>query len=119
MSDTPKTVPNAELIKAVTRGVAQTLWPYLDKIEQLEKRVEELERSQKTYLGVWKEGREYSPHSEVTSDGARWLCHKRTTDKPGSSADWVMMEKSVLPRSDTATAHARSNGHYANPRPPR
>jgi hypothetical protein len=115
-----KSAPNNDaLVRNITRGIAQTLAPYLDKIDALERRVAELERNQKTYLGVWREGREYSQNSEVTFDGARWFCTKRTIDKPGCSADWVMQEKSATPRSEMAPARARQNGHYANPRPPR
>ena len=101
--------------KGLLQGVAEILAPYLNRIEQFEQRLAELERSQKTYLGVWKSDREYSAMSEVTHDGARWYCCKSTSNKPGASADWVMMEKSspvAHPRSDaTATASAR-NGHY-------
>jgi hypothetical protein len=90
------------------------------RLDALQERVNELER--KGYVGIWREGREYSPQSECTHDGARWFCHKRTSDKPGSSADWVLMEKSAplstpAPRSDETTSRPRQNGHYANPRP--
>jgi len=104
---------DARLIQGIMKGLASVLFEYEQQIEALTSRVTELERSQKTYLGVWKADREYSSHSEVTHDGARWFCHKRTSDKPGSSADWSLMEKSapaVLQRSDTASARPRQNG---------
>jgi hypothetical protein len=115
-----KSVPagNVALIKAIMAGIAPFIHELEKKIDALQARVAELERSQKTYLGVWKDGREYSPHSEVTHDGGRWFCHKRTSNKPGSSADWALMEKSVNPRSDATTANSRVNGHHPNPRRP-
>jgi hypothetical protein len=109
---------NAALVQSIVRGIAPVVW---DELKRLEQRIAELERNQKTYLGVWKEGREYSSNSEVTFEGGRWYCAKRTSDKPGHSADWTLMEKSTAaasPRSDTGTAAARQNGHYATPRTP-
>src|SRR5262245_14284427 len=108
--------PNAALISGIMKGIAPTIHELQTQIDALQARVNELER--KGYVGVWKEGREYSSQSEVTHDGARWISHKRTNDKPGSSADWQMVEKST-PRSETPTANPRSNGHYANPRNPK
>ena len=59
--------------------------------------------------------------SECTHDGARWIAHKRTSDKPGASGDWTMIEKSATPapRSDTAAASHHRNGSAlpARPRP--
>ena len=111
-------MPNAALVKAIVTGIAPVIHELEKEIAVLSSRVAELERSRQTYLGVWKEGREYSSQSEVTHDGGRWFCHKRTSDKPGSSADWSLMEKSLpmpTPRSETATARPRVNGHYSTP----
>jgi hypothetical protein len=132
ISDTPvvKTMPSEPMLssrdRALAQGFAQGIAPTIHALEQqvseLQARVAELERSQKTYLGVWKAGREYSAMSEVTLDGARWFCCKSTSNKPGTSADWTMMEKSTptsTPRSDTtATSRTRENGHYARARSP-
>jgi hypothetical protein len=98
--------------KGLLAGVAQVIHELEQRIDELQARVSELERSQKTYLGVWKDGKEYTAQSEVTCDGARWICHKRTQDKPGTSADWTMMEKSAAaqPRSDATTTSQRANG---------
>jgi hypothetical protein len=116
------TVPEVKVrdrvvIEAVMSAVAPHIHELEQKLAALSTRVLELER--KGYVGIWKEGKEYSPQSEVTHEGARWISHKRTTDRPGSSADWTMMEKSepANPRSESAAAHAR-NGSFnpANPR---
>jgi hypothetical protein len=107
---------NTELITAIMKGIAPYIHDLEKQVAALQTRIEELER--KGYVGVWKDGKEYTPQSEVTHEGARWIAHKRTSDKPGASADWSLMEKSAVnPRSDTGTVNARSNGHYARPRP--
>jgi hypothetical protein len=112
-----KAVPSEPMLSERDRALAAALER---RVEQMEQRLAEVER--KGYVGVWKADREYSPQSEVTHDGARWFAHKRTSDRPGTSADWQLMEKSLLtssPRSEaTATASARQNGHYARPRTP-
>ena len=48
---------NAALIKAIVIGIAPVIHELEKEIAVLSSRVAELERSQKTYLGVWKEGR--------------------------------------------------------------
>jgi hypothetical protein len=87
--------------KGVVKGIIDAIAPVIVNLEKqvsaLQARVEELER--KGYVGIWKEGKEYSSQSECTHDGARWISHKRTNDKPGTSADWSLMEKSE-PRSE-------------------
>jgi hypothetical protein len=109
-------------------GVAETLAPYLKKIEQLEQRVAELEaRPALKYLGVFRDdGRKYSEGSAVTHDGGIWIALKATTERPSHSADWQLAVKSggqptATPRTDTATtSHARngSAGAPARPRSP-
>lgn len=112
-----KSHTNAALIGAIMRGIAPALHQHVrDEIQKatapLLARIDELER--RGYCGVWKSGREYSPQSECTHDGVRWLAHKRTADRPGSSGDWVMMEKSDEP----AVSHGR-NGSAGGPAQPR
>jgi hypothetical protein len=103
---------NTALIKSIMAGIAPFIHDLEKKIGALQTRIEELER--KGYCGVWKSGKEYSPQSEVTHDGARWISHKRTSDKPGASADWTLTEKSEpTARSDTTTSPPRTNA----PRP--
>jgi hypothetical protein len=104
---------DAAIIQAVMVALAPVIY-------ELEQRLVEVERSQKTYLGVWKADRQYSAMSEVTCDGARWYCCKSTSNRPGTSADWTMMEKSAAassPRSDTATVHPRNGSSHTMSRP--
>src|SRR5262249_16395850 len=105
---------DARLIQGIMKGLAPVLFEYEKQIEALASPVTELEDSEKTYVGTWRWERTYSQGSEVTHDGGRWYCAKRTSYKPGSSADWSLMEKSVIPRDETATANPRSNGHHSN-----
>jgi hypothetical protein len=105
-------VNSTTIIKSVIEAVAPHIVALEKQVAALQTRIEELER--KGYCGVWKSGKEYSPQSEVTHDGARWISHKRTSDKPGASADWTLTEK----RSDTTTSPPRTNGHYSRPRTP-
>ena len=109
---------NAVLIDSIIKAVAPHVVALEKQVSELQMRVAELER--KGYVGIWRDGKEYSPQSEVTHDGARWICHKRTSDKPGKSGDWTMIEKSepAQARSDaTEAAIPRENGHLpANPR---
>jgi hypothetical protein len=107
VSATAVNAHDGALVKAIALAVAPVIHKLETRVEQLEQRLAEVER--KGYVGIWKEGKEYSPQSECTHDGARWFCHKRTSDKPGTSADWSMMEKSAAPRDATASAR---NGHY-------
>jgi hypothetical protein len=109
--------------RGLLQGVAETLAPYLKKIEALERRLAALEaqRDEMKYCGVWREGKEYSPGSFATHDGAMFHANRRTSEKPGASGDWTMCAKSGWPtahsRSDpAATAHARVNGQHPNPR---
>ncbi len=101
-------------VRLIIKGVIEAVAPHIVALEKqvaaLAARIEELER--KGYCGVWKSGKEYSPQSEVTCDGGRWISHKRTSDKPGLSADWSLMEKSF------ETSHAR-NGSALPPASPR
>jgi hypothetical protein len=122
-----KTLPSAAALsirdQGLLQGVAETLAPYLKKIEALEQRVAGLEAAQNEmrYCGVWRPEKTYSPGSFVTCDGAMWHSNKKTEEKPGASGDWTMAAKSgqpvAHPRDDTsAPASPRVNGLHPNPR---
>jgi len=49
-----------------------------------------------TYLGVWKSDAEYSRGNMTTMNGQLWHCEgERVTGRPGTSASWRMMHKSL------------------------
>jgi hypothetical protein len=114
----------AGIIKGVASALHDEIEPLKAQIAALTARVLELEaqRDEMKYCGVWREGRAYTPGSFATHDGAMWHANKKTAEKPGASGDWTMCAKSGWPtshpRSNTAAAHARDNGHLAWPRAP-
>jgi hypothetical protein len=106
------------LIKTLT-----TVTHVIDKLEQqiseLQGRIATLEsRAEARYLGIWKSETEYTVGSLVTDHGAIWHCGKRTRDRPGSSADWQLAQKTSS-RTESAPARDRngSAGPPAQPRP--
>jgi hypothetical protein len=107
------------IIKSVIEAVAPHIVALEKQIAELQARISALElRPEARYLGTWSE-KEYSGGSLVTHGGALWHCNKRTHDRPGSSADWTLAQKSaVAPRSDGSTVNPRTNGHYSRPRTP-
>jgi len=44
------------------------------------------------YREIWREG-EFDQGDVVTWGGSAWHCQRKTTDKPGTSADWKLMVK--------------------------
>jgi chitodextrinase len=109
--------------KALIRGIAEAL---NDEIRReiakatapLLARIAELESSSLKYLGVHQPSIAYRKGHVVTHDGAAWCATRDVSvERPGHSDGWQLMVKSAPPaRSDTTTAAARQNGHYANPR---
>ena len=114
------------LITAIAKGFAPIIQEAIEAaVGPLKARIEELERRPELkYLGVFRDdGRKYSEGSAVTHSGGIWIALRATTEKPNHSADWQLAVKSgdhstPTPRSDAATANARTNGHYSRPRSP-
>lgn len=85
-----------QMLDAVKGYVARMMGPLAPRIEALEKRIAELERGQKgliSYRGVWREGDDYREHDVTTHSGCLWFCQTPTTERPGSSNDWRLMQK--------------------------
>jgi hypothetical protein len=110
--------------RGLLQGVAETLAPYLKKIEQLEQRVAELESGSLKYCGVYQPSASYQRGNVVTCDGSAFHATRNVSaERPGSSDGWQLMIKhgkdapAATPRSDTSeTSAARVNGHHPNPR---
>ena len=49
--------------------------------------------SKVSYRGTWRAETLYRPTDVVTRGGRLWFCNIQTTDKPGSSSGWKMMDK--------------------------
>jgi hypothetical protein len=117
-----------ELMKGIIAGVVPALHdeiePLKAQISALQARVLELEaqRDEMRYCGVWREGKEYTPGSFTTHDGALWHANRKTAERPGNSGDWVLAAKSgqpvAHPRPDAATPNARNGSFHgtSNPR---
>jgi hypothetical protein len=141
--DAPASAPNvkprgidATTLGAITRGYASVIKDYVEQeiakaIAPLKAQLAELQAAQgeMRYCGVWREGKAYSAGSFATHEGAMWHANRKTAERPdGSHADWTMVAKGgqpvaharseAPPRSDTTSANARTNGHYAQPRGP-
>ena len=87
------------VIDAVIGAIAPVIHALEQKTVALQTRIEELEaqRDEMKYCGVWREGKEYSPGSFTTHDGAMFHANRKTSEKPGASGDWVMAAKSGQP----------------------
>lgn len=117
---------DAAFIASIAKGFAPVIQEAIEAaVGPLKARIEELERRPELkYLGVFRDdGRKYSEGSAVTHSGGIWIALRATTEKPNHSADWQLAVKSgdhstPTPRSDAATANARTNGHYSRPRSP-
>ena len=80
---------DAMLIQSVVRAVAPHIIALEKQIAELQARVLELESAQgeMKYCGVWREGKEYTSGSFVTHDGALFHANRKTSARPGDSAN--------------------------------
>jgi hypothetical protein len=63
------------------------------EINELRKRVAELERRSLDYVGVWDESKApYRPGEIVTDKGTIWFCKRATSTRPAGD-DWQLMVK--------------------------
>jgi hypothetical protein len=70
-----------------------------DRIAELERRLDELERRRPmVFCGYYEDGAEYRPGEVVQYRNATWHCWCTTTDTPGTSDAWQMIQKSMRPR---------------------
>jgi hypothetical protein len=110
--------------QGLLQGVAETLAPYLKKIEALEQRVAELESGAMKYCGVHQPSLAYRKGNVVTYDGSAWCATRSVSaERPGSSDAWQLMVKhgkdapvATLRSDTTETSSQRVNGVHSNPR---
>ena len=80
------------LIKIIMTAIAQEVRPWIERVQKLERRIEELE--QRKYVGVWKEGEIYHPGNQVTLGGSIWYCKRGCMSRPGTDPeDWQLQVK--------------------------
>jgi hypothetical protein len=111
------------LVVNTVKGIAPVIHELEQQIHKLQARVAELEGSSLRYLGVYQPSAAYRRGDIVTLDGSGWHCTRAVSaERPGSTDAWQLMIKhgkdAANPRSNTATSHARENGHLAWPRAP-
>jgi len=66
----------------------------LTEMDQLRKRVAEVETKAMRYGGTWKEDTAYGLGTATTDRGSMWLAQRATTDRPGTSDAWRLIVKS-------------------------
>lgn len=91
------------LIEGLVTALAPVIKEHMAaEIAPLKAEISELRSRSVKYLGVWRQ-REYSEGSMVSDDGSVWHCEKRTTTRPGTSADWVLAVKRGRDGKDAAS----------------
>jgi hypothetical protein len=89
----PKALGSA--LGAAVKALLDPIRKRLDRLEQLEARVAELERSleQRSYKGVWDGSVTYQEHNSVSLAGCLWIAKRATFDRPGTSDAWQLAVK--------------------------
>ena len=111
--------------KALLAGIAPIIHDLETQTTELRARIAELESSTLKYCGVYQPSASYQRGCVVTCDGSAFHATRAVnSERPGTSDAWQLMVKhgkdapTPTPRSETATAHPRENGHYSRPRTP-
>ena len=60
----------------------------------MRRRIDQLEREQLKFCGVYQSGRTYKANSLVIRQGGLWCALTNTPSPPGASADWQLAVKS-------------------------
>jgi hypothetical protein len=61
---------------------------------KLSRRIDELERRQMKFVGVWRAGQSYEPGSLATHSGSLWHANRSTAgSRPGTDDSWVLAVK--------------------------
>jgi BMFP domain-containing protein YqiC len=90
----------AKIVENMAKSVREYMQKKLARLDELEKRIAQLEAQQVKYAGIWRDDDDYGQGDIVTHDGVLWHCWKATRERPGTSLDWQMMLKhKTAPRS--------------------
>src|SRR5688500_2709963 len=83
------------IVAAIRVFVAKALSERDDRIEELERRLSDVEMHTKDFrcLGVWEAGREYGRGNVVTDRGSLWHCQQDTSTRPGHGNAWTLAVK--------------------------
>ena len=78
------------IISAAMRGIGKVLQP---RLNNLERRIEQLEKFPFVYVGTFAEGEVYQPGEVATFRGSLWHCNFETASRPGEDASWTLCVK--------------------------
>jgi hypothetical protein len=80
--------------------------PLTERIAQLEKQIEKIER--RKYVGVWSTGKLFEQGQFCTHDNSMWHCNVDGTEqRPGTGPDWTLAIKRGRDGKDGADASRR------------
>lgn len=65
----------------------------LTEMDQMRKRITDIEAKAMRYSGVWSEGTSYGIGAATTDKGSLWLCQRPTAERPGLSDAWKLVVK--------------------------
>jgi hypothetical protein len=87
--------PPQEFIAAIGQLVHDETKPLHDRIEMLERKLDEIEikQGQFRYCGVWSADAIYFEGNFVTDGGSLWHAHRQTTQRPADGSDWTLCVK--------------------------
>lgn len=85
----------SSIVTAVRAYVEKALGRRDQRLEVLEKRVNDIELQTKSfhYTGTWEAGRTYARGNFATFAGSVWSCRRDTTTRPGDGDAWQLAVK--------------------------
>jgi hypothetical protein len=106
----PKQSNEAETFRLIGKFVQQRIdaatAPLQDRIAQLERHIEKIER--RKYVGVWSEAGKYFDQQMVTLHGSIFCCIvAETTQRPATGPDWVLCVQRGRDGKDGVDANVR------------
>lgn len=84
----------AALLQTVREWVEPAFKGMATRVDDMEKRIEALERRKAfKYMGPHYDGAYYNPGEFVSLGGSMWHCNEPTTARPGDSSHWTLAVK--------------------------
>lgn len=74
-------------IACLLHAIGRVLQP---RLNSLERRIEQLEKSPLEYSGVFEAGRTYRRGQLTTRQGSIWFCNSETASRPGDDDSWTL-----------------------------
>lgn len=97
MTEKRPTMGNVDMEKFIT-GIHEYFMkafkPLVERLETLERKMEEVEQRGLDYKGTFREGTEYTKGDVLTHQGSIWIATRKTIDKPPGNG-WLLSVKSA------------------------